>query len=59
MYDVNDTDAKRKKEVAKCKIEVDYLYDEAEKKIIFDMPIMKIFEMPISKAENIELIKNN
>jgi len=59
VYDVNDTDAKRKKEVAKCKIEVDYLYDEAEKKIIFDMPIMKIFEMPISKAENIEGIKNN
>jgi len=58
-YKVHYGNAERKKDVTKCKIEVNYLYDEVKKKIIFDMPIMKIFEAPLDKSLNSDLIKNS
>ena len=35
-----------------------YLYEEDKKKIIFDMPIMKIFEVALDKPKKDDLAKN-
>ena len=57
-YTVHYGNAERKKDVTKCKIEVNYLYEEDKKKIIFDMPIMKIFEAALDKPKKDALAKN-